>query len=572
MHRDDQIQLIRKLKKQARHGDGLSDFLNEIKELGKDASLTKFSGVLDQITGTIEKVADITTHYEQVNADLRKGFGLNIKQSVEFGSKLDTISKNLSINSTKLKNYSIALSEIITKNKEFYTSGNALSTSLLKQRESFNKLGITTESQNKFLKISATSTKDAALGMQNMAKSTAAFAQKIETLTDESGVYEDILEGIVAVGADVAATFQDIPGGLELAVYKAKKLGMTLNDVVSIGDKMLDVETATGAEIEYQIFSGRQLLDSKGKNFAEEMRMAAATQDTARQMELMNDLIMLEGDEIIKNKQARESLATLTGKSGAELIEMVQTQRANIAANEKLKGLTESQLADTKAMTDTEYDNYILKKSQLSTQEQIRDQATKEMTEKRILSTDKAGGAEKVGLAAAERTKKLVTATDTAGDIANTIATKYSTELNALIGLNVAITTLSDILTNFGTSMTGFTDSLERTNAAGTTGTVPVKDFFASAASGTTISGNFGSFLLDSRDDILAAPGIDEMVGGSRNTAQATSTSNADITKLASAVVSAIKSLSINVENKFDGEKIATYLEIREQSRLNRRG
>ena len=173
MHRNDQIQLIRKLKKQDRHGVSFRDFLN------------------------------VTTHYEQVNAELRKGFGLNIEQSVKFGTQLDKISKNLDINSAKLKNYSIALSEVLTKNKAFYTSGNALSTSLLKQREAFYKLGISTEAQNKFLKISATSTKKATDGMQNMAESTAAFAQRIEILTNESGAYEDILEGIVNVGADV---------------------------------------------------------------------------------------------------------------------------------------------------------------------------------------------------------------------------------------------------------------------------------------------------------------------------------------------------------------------------------
>ena len=568
MHRNDQIQLIRKLKKQDRHGNAFRDFLNELKDVGNDASLSKFGSVLDAMSTSLQNVANVTTHYEQVNAELRKGFGLNIEQSVKFGTQLDKISKNLDINSAKLKNYSIALSEVLTKNKAFYTSGNALSTSLLKQREAFYKLGISTEAQNKFLKISATSTKDVSLGMQNMAKSTAAFAQRIETLTGESGAYEDILEGIVAVGADVAATFQDIPGGLELAVYKAKKLGMTLNDVVSIGDKMLDIETATGAEIEYQIFSGRQLLDSKGKNFAEEMRMAAATQDTARQMELMNDLIMLEGDEIIKNKQARESLATLTGKSGAELIEMVQTQRANIAANEKLKGLTESQLAGTKAMTDAEYDNYILSKSQLSTQEQITDETTKQMTERRLAE----GTPEAAAAAATARTNKLVDAAKQTGNIANEIAISMGSTLDAAIGAAVVYSGLADLIDNVKNTLKSGNVENEQINAAGTTGTVPVKDFFASAASGTTISGNFGSFLLDSRDDILAAPGIDEMVGGSRNTAQATSTSNADITKLASAVVSAIKSLSINVENKFDGEKIATYLEIREQSRLNRRG
>ena len=569
MQYTDQIQLIRKLKQQPRHGNAFDTFINELKNLGNDAKLAKFGTILGALADGVTNVANVTTHYEQVNESLRKGFGLNIKQSVEFGTQLDKISKNLDINSAKLKNYAVALGEIITKNKAFYTSGNTLSTALLKQREAFQKLGISTEAQNKFLKISAIMNKDAGKGMQSFAAQTAAVAKQIESVTGESGVYEDVIEELANVGADVAGTFSKMPGGLAKAVYQAKKLGTTLNEVVAIGDKMLDIEQSTASEIEYQIFTGRQLTDSKGDNWAEQMRIAAATQDTARQQELLKDLVEKEGDTILTNKQGREALAAMTGIQADKLIEMVQTSKANNATNANLNKIYTEQLNLNSELDNIQQDNYINSKNQLSTVEQIADETTKQMTSLREGNASPADAAEQ----AAARTEKLVDLTSQLGQVTKDAYTGMSSTLDLALGAAIGYNTITGITTKAKESLQSGTEEYEKINAPGNTGTTPTtkKDFFASAAAGTTISGNFGSFLLDSRDDILAAPGIDEIVGGSRNTAQATSgASSADITKLAAAVVNAIKSLSINVENKFDGEKIATYLEIRQQDRLNR--
>jgi len=88
----------------------------------------------------------------------------------------------------------------------------------------------------------------------------------------------------------------------------------------------------------------------------------------------------------------------------------------------------------------------------------------------------------------------------------------------------------------------------------------PQKDVFIPAGPGTVVSGPFGSFSLDPKDDILAMPGIREATAPKAGM-------NGDA--IASAVADAIKGMSFQVTNVFDGQKIRSSLRILERSNLN---
>ena len=93
-------------------------------------------------------------------------------------------------------------------------------------------------------------------------------------------------------------------------------------------------------------------------------------------------------------------------------------------------------------------------------------------------------------------------------------------------------------------------------------GTEPAKDLFIPAGgANTVVSGPFGSFALDGRDDVLAAPNIRESAGG-----------GADAGAIASAVAAALQGMSFQVTNVFDGDKIASSLQIRRGQTMNNLG
>jgi hypothetical protein len=101
------------------------------------------------------------------------------------------------------------------------------------------------------------------------------------------------------------------------------------------------------------------------------------------------------------------------------------------------------------------------------------------------------------------------------------------------------------------------------------------KDVFIPASSGQTIvSGDFGAFTLDGRDDILAAPNIRNATAGGGSDMSALVAALSEIRPTTggndvSALISALSGMSFHVTNVFDGDKIQSNLSIRQGQTLN---
>ena len=112
---------------------------------------------------------------------------------------------------------------------------------------------------------------------------------------DKTVAFQEIAEGIAGAGADVRAQFGKIPGNLEMAVLKSKKLGMSLEQLTGVGEGLLDIETSVTKELEYQQLSGKQLVKD-GKSLTNAYREATLSGNADKMSDTMNDILETQED------------------------------------------------------------------------------------------------------------------------------------------------------------------------------------------------------------------------------------------------------------------------------------
>jgi len=117
------------------------------------------------------------------------------------------------------------------------------------------------------------------------------------------------------------------------AVGAAKKLGVEMSTISGVADNLLDFETSISKELELSAMLGRNINLSKARQLAFDGDMAAATQETLRQLGGIAEFEKM-------NYYQKKDAAALMGVSVAELQKMVTNQGSlndlQAAGNEEL--------------------------------------------------------------------------------------------------------------------------------------------------------------------------------------------------------------------------------------------
>lgn len=142
------------------------------------------------------------------------------------------------------------------------------------------------------------------------------------------GYMKMITEGIAAAGADIQLQYGRLGGNLEIAVLKANKLGFELEDLAQTGDQLLNIESSIGDELEYQLLSGRRLVDQQsGKSLTNMYRQATLMGDMSKQADALNTILEQEGDTLENNLFARKQMAQLLNMDEATLARSLQKKK-----------------------------------------------------------------------------------------------------------------------------------------------------------------------------------------------------------------------------------------------------
>ena len=542
------IQLIKRLKSQPRQGMGafddvtaaLTKVFNAYKDQGGEVIRQNVFGILAQ------QVQDLNSNLnvlEKLNSEVQSNFNKNVEGAAKFGYELDKIAKAQGVNATKFKQYAGELRDVFSGQTQFYKDNNKFAKQIAKQSDIIrNQLGVSEDAYKNFVKYQGTalgrskSADDLATNFETVNRQISDVAESVSEFYE--GGLTDMIEGIGKLGPAMLATYGQMPKSLGLAVLKSKSLGIELEKVTGIGKNFLDIESAIGNEIEFQILSGEELLTQDGKSLANEFQKAAIAQDANAQADLLVDFIEKYGEKLKDNVFLQEQSAQMLGLSTDDLFGAINQYNTAGAIN---KDIFKTQVEDIK-QGGKKFEEQAKLEDKRSTEIITQDDATKAYIDTLGNYTD-----------------KVVSLQATVKDL-NTLALKDAKELaNTLANSTVATTGYAVKKTYESGKSVGDAAQTEQNITSLNVGGKGMKSgedlFIPAGGSGTVISGPYGSFSMHPGDDILAAPNIrNATAGGGSDT---------------SAIIAALQGMSFHVTNVFDGDKIQSSLSIRQGQTLN---
>ena len=150
---------------------------------------------------------------------------------------------------------------------------------------------------------------------------------------DKETTFQIIAEGIAGAGADIRSQFSKIPGNLEMAVLKSKKLGMSLDQINQTGEGLLDIESSVNKELAYQQLSGKRLVKD-GKSLTNAYREAFLSGDADKMLDVQKDILETQ-DDVLKGTDyyAKKALADALGMDYKQLMTIYEKKKATEQLN-----------------------------------------------------------------------------------------------------------------------------------------------------------------------------------------------------------------------------------------------
>jgi len=346
--------IIQKLKQQPKQGmPGFWDDLVNAGGKGIDAAAAGIEAVGNQANQAVlgigllstsaetlalkfRDAAKQTAMFENESADLAKTFGINIVEAQNLNVALDKIAGSFQGGSKYLRTYVSNLKGLtggFAANEKFLSG--KYGTSLLKTQEILvTNLKLTGDQANKYAAFAASagnsSTEQIVLQQS--------IADQIEKSTGLTGVFRDSISDISELSADVQLQYSKMPGNLELAVVKARQLGLKMSDLHKTGKQLLNIESSIGDELEYQLLSGNRLVDQQGNSLTNQYRQAVMSKDANKQADLLNQILKQEGSTLENNLFAREQMSKLLGMDEAAISQALQKQKVLSKIESELGG------------------------------------------------------------------------------------------------------------------------------------------------------------------------------------------------------------------------------------------
>lgn len=283
--------------------------------------------ITQTLTATYINAAKEMLWLEKRNEDLNKTFGLTIRQAGNYGAELDNLSVGFKKGGDALRGYAVNLKSVIGNYKlagTYSRMTSTLATQLLRTQEIItDSLGLSAEQASNFELYSA----GAGKAGTDYLVTTNAIAKDLEEMTGQQGLFKEITGDIADLSADLQIQYSRIPGTLEVATVKSKALGLSVEKLNSAGKNLLNIESSIGQELEYQLLSGRRLVNQQGKSLTNEFRVAQLRGDASKQADLMNQILEQEGETLENNLFAREQMSQLLGMDEATLARSLQKKK-----------------------------------------------------------------------------------------------------------------------------------------------------------------------------------------------------------------------------------------------------
>ena len=281
-------------------------------------------------------------YFEERNKSLNKTFGVSIINAAELSQKLSKSAGLYNLSSKQAIQYASSINNVIPSLSILnQAEGERYGGLQAVQKVLVTNMGLEAKAAEEFTYYATQRGKNAAVQLN----ATKEMANAMDIALGTQNSFLVITEEIGKSSASTQLQFGRMGGSLELAAIKGRNLGLTLDQVSSIGNKMLNIESSIGDELEYQLLSGRRLIggenaraDLKGKSLTNAFREAALMGDANKQADALNAILEQEGETLTNNVMARQQMAKLLGMEENQLARALQKKKLleEMGADEKL--------------------------------------------------------------------------------------------------------------------------------------------------------------------------------------------------------------------------------------------
>ena len=512
----------------------LKDLLTDTANLGKLQAANNTIGSMQFAMTEFNKTFANTDIIEKRFQSLQNTFGLSIKQAGELGEQFDTLATAMGIGGEAVMAIQTNLKGLIgafAGRKGFGEAADTFGKSLaVTSKALMMNYRLSGDIANKYIELYADSNEGLEQHLTNQVNISTAIEQAVPGLE----ITTELISEMASLSADTEMQFGRMPGQLELAVIKAKQLGINMKQLTNTGDNLLNIESSIGQEMEYQLLSGRRLVDNQGNSLTNRYREAMITGKANDMAMTMNEILEKEGDTLRTNMFARKQMAELLNMDETTLARMLKKQEilkklpngqdlmkltgADLAAKLATSGLAAADIAGVMAADDLR-----------STDEKLND-VLDQMTTTGIRTVLVSGYGAQAQNASNQRVDMATGAAEIIGGTAAAAMGPAQTAAIAKFGL--------DISKNVGAALTGGGMGLLVGNKpVNKTNPMPVlvnattsgDDFASFGGGGRLLLGPEGAMSINNNDVVLGGTNLFGNKGAS-----------ADVMQMAAAIVAAI--------------------------------
>ena len=312
----------------------MADAFVQVNQLNR--GFDDYIGKQEALIGSYAKLNNSTLVLEKRNKDLQEGFRLTSTQTAKLAQSILSFQDGLGATSKQMATYAVNIKKMLPLYTQYGKENDRQYKGMLRIQDMLTtNMGLTAQSAEAFTlytsKMGENADKYLYLGeeIQTVLKDNAdAVAGANIDAFDTVDYMQQVIEGIASAGSEVQLQYGKLPGNLELATLKATALGFSLDDLAQSGEQLLNIESSIGDELEYQLLSGRRLVDQQsGDSLTNIYRQATLMGDMSKQADTLNTILEQEGDTLENNLFARQQMSKLLGIDEAQLSKALQKKK-----------------------------------------------------------------------------------------------------------------------------------------------------------------------------------------------------------------------------------------------------
>jgi hypothetical protein len=275
---------------------------------------------------------------------LTKSFGLTAKASAVLSAAYSKTAQNIGISDELMGKYRMSINKILPGMSANIKKTGAYGESLFRTNDLLQQhIGLTEDQTNSLTLAAAATGTDLATSVINTQK----FAKAYEDATGEAGVFKDLMEGVASTSIELRSEYSRFPGSLEVATLKARRLGMSMADIDKSATSLLDIESSVGKELEYQLISGKRIVDAQGNSLTNKLREAKLSGNAEEQANAMTEILSSQSDIIEKgNYLQKQALAEAMGMTTEQLVASNAQMKLQEQIYQKMKDANKLEGAD----------------------------------------------------------------------------------------------------------------------------------------------------------------------------------------------------------------------------------